>query len=189
MTSSLIVVTVGTDHHPFDRLVGWVDRWFANHGRSDTNCVIQHGTSFAPEHAEGTPYLDAGDLASLLDEATVVVSHGGPSTLMEVRGAGLLPLVLPRDPALGEHVDGHQQAFAAHMHTYGRVDLLQDEAGLCAALDLAVAEPERYQIDSMTADADLDEFTRLVDQLLDPVTETTKRSPFSGLRSPLPVRR
>ena len=23
----LVLVTVGTDHHPFERLIGWIDRW------------------------------------------------------------------------------------------------------------------------------------------------------------------
>ncbi len=26
-----MMVTVGSDHHPFDRLVGWVDRWMDEH--------------------------------------------------------------------------------------------------------------------------------------------------------------
>ena len=31
MTAELVVVSVGTDHHPFDRLVEWVDRWAGEH--------------------------------------------------------------------------------------------------------------------------------------------------------------
>jgi UDP-N-acetylglucosamine transferase subunit ALG13 len=46
-------------------------------------------------------------------EATVVVCHGGPGIIMEAREAGHVPLCMPRDPHLGEHVDGHQQRFAA----------------------------------------------------------------------------
>ena len=38
----LVFVTVGSDHHRFDRLVSWVDAWAA--GR-DVDCVIQYGTS------------------------------------------------------------------------------------------------------------------------------------------------
>ena len=34
----LVFVTVGTDYHPFDRLVDWIDRWVA--GEADPPHVL-----------------------------------------------------------------------------------------------------------------------------------------------------
>ncbi len=50
-TRPLVLVSVGTDFHPFDRLVAAVDRWAAQH--PEARVVVQHGRSRAPRHAEG----------------------------------------------------------------------------------------------------------------------------------------
>ncbi len=41
-TEPRVLVTVGTDHHRFDRLIGWVDRWAAAH--PEARVLVQHGT-------------------------------------------------------------------------------------------------------------------------------------------------
>lgn len=165
--SQLIVATVGTDHHPFDRVVGWVDRWFRDCAPSGARCIVQHGTAFAPEYAEGHAYIPGDELNDMMSEAAAVVSHGGPSTIMEIRAAGLLPLVIPRDPSLGEHVDEHQMIFARHLVRHDRVERIGDEPALQMALDHAFLDPEIYRIDtSAEGKADLAEFSRLIDGLL-----------------------
>lgn len=105
----LVLGLVGTDHHPFDRLVGWLDALAAD--RDDVRVLVQYGTSRPPAHAEGVALLPKDGLAALIEEAAVVVSHGGPSTIVEAYRSGLVPVVVPRSPDHGEHVDGHQQRF------------------------------------------------------------------------------
>ena len=105
----LVVALVGTDHHPFDRLVGWVDAWAA--GARDARVVVQHGSARPPAHAEGVRVLPPDELSDLLGRATAVVCHGGPGTIAAVRAAGLLPIVVAREPSRREHVDDHQARF------------------------------------------------------------------------------
>jgi UDP-N-acetylglucosamine transferase subunit ALG13 len=140
--SSLVFVSVGTDHHPFDRLVRWVDAWLPE----GVQCVVQYGASAAPERAEGVAYLDHAALTSLLDEAAVVVSHGGPTTITESRRHGRRPIVVPRDPALGEHVDDHQQRFCARMESKGLITTASDEDGFRGLLDRALADPQEFAV-------------------------------------------
>ena len=46
----LLVVTVGTDHHPFDRLITWIDRYRSQLGSElDLRLVCQHGTAQPPQ--------------------------------------------------------------------------------------------------------------------------------------------
>ena len=54
----LLLVTVGTDHHPFDRLVRWAEAWLDGHpGR--LRCLMQTGTSAPPAGgAEWQAYLE-----------------------------------------------------------------------------------------------------------------------------------
>ena len=95
----------------------------------------------------------------------VVVSHGGPATISEARAAGHLPVVVPRDPAFGEHVDDHQKRFSAWLASKGLVDRHTDEASFLVALDEAL---ERGRTAGAEADAavaaSVERFGRLVDE-------------------------
>ena len=134
---SLIFAMVGTDHHPFHRLVDWMDEAARRH--PDTRFVVQHGESKAPILAEGHAYLPHAQISELLAEADGAVVHGGPGTIMDARAAGHVPICVPRDPALGEHVDGHQQRFAALVGPAGVVTHVQSADRFHAAVEAALA--------------------------------------------------
>jgi UDP-N-acetylglucosamine transferase subunit ALG13 len=135
----LVLVVVGTDHHPFDRVVAWMDRWAARH--PDFFCVVQFGTSQSPRICSGVDYLGHTELQSLMRRAAAVVSHGGPGTIMEIRSTGLEPVVVARDPARGEHVDGHQQRFVELMSRRGLVRQAMTEAQLDEHIGALLSRP------------------------------------------------
>ena len=145
-----VLVTVGTDHHPFDRLVDWVDAWAAAHPEVDV--FVQHGTAPAPAVAAGAPLIQPDELTARMDAAVAVVTHGGLSSIMETRAAGFLPLVVARDPERGEHVDGHQQRFTVFQEERGRIRLLRTEAELHAALDQALTDPSTVRLPPTSTD-------------------------------------
>lgn len=135
----LVFVTVGTDHHPFGRLVEWVDVWLAGGGDRRARCFVQRGTAPAPRLAESKEYLSREELDGMLAEATVVVTHGGPGTIAEARRAGTTPIVVPRLRSLGEHVDDHQARFARRIAGTGQAIVAQSAGEFARALDAAVA--------------------------------------------------
>jgi UDP-N-acetylglucosamine transferase subunit ALG13 len=161
-----VLVTVGTDHHRFDRLVEWADAWAAAHPEADV--FVQHGTADPPRHAAGAPTLAFRELKARTEAADVVVSHGGLSSIMERRAAGHLPLIVARDPQRGEHVDGHQQAFTSHEAAQGRVLLVDDEADLHAAIDRALVDPGHLALPPGANDVNpaVERVAALVDDLL-----------------------
>ncbi len=110
MTRRTVTVLVGTDHHAFDRLVSWADRWAAAHPEDDV--LVQHGASGAPTTAQGRDIMPPAELRDRCARSDIVVTHGGPGTIMDARAAGHRPIVLPREPARGEHVDDHQLRFS-----------------------------------------------------------------------------
>jgi UDP-N-acetylglucosamine transferase subunit ALG13 len=134
----LVVALVGTDHHPFDRMVDWIDA--AAERRPEVRFVVQHGATKAPRVAEGHGFLAHDALVRLLADATAVVCHGGPGTIMDAREAGHVPVCVPRDPAFGEHVDGHQQRFAALVSEAGVVRYVADQAEFDRELDRALTQ-------------------------------------------------
>ena len=87
---------------------------------------------------------------------------------MLARQCGRTPIVVPRDPERGEHVDGHQQKFSRWMADKGQIVLAAEEAELVTRLDEAMAHPERYRVAvSEETNSAVAEFTRLVDDLLE----------------------
>jgi UDP-N-acetylglucosamine transferase subunit ALG13 len=171
---ALLLVTVGTDHHPFDRLVRWVDGWLdAPGGRAaGLRCLMQTGTSAAPAGGSGAvewqAYLEFEALQAAMRDAAAVVCHGGPGTILGARHMGAVPIVVPRQHRLGEHVDDHQVAFSRRLAAEGSVFLAEDEAELRRLLDRVAAEPAAFRAPAEqrgTATA-VRAFERLVDDLV-----------------------
>jgi UDP-N-acetylglucosamine transferase subunit ALG13 len=108
----VILVMLGTHPQPMDRVVRAMDELVAD-GRIAEPVVVQ-AAAFGrrPEHATAIGIVPAAELQALIRDARVVVTHGGPGSIMDVIAAGRRPVVVPRDPAHGEHVDDHQIRFA-----------------------------------------------------------------------------
>lgn len=161
-----VVVSVGTDHHPFERLVQWADQWAALH--PDRSVFVQRGSSGTPHNVASAEIVGHGELLRLFAASTVVVSHGGPSTVMDARASGRLPIVVPRDPERGEHVDGHQMRFGDHLELHGLARLAGSEFEFRQLLDEAFASPQDYKIDQADVEAPsgVIEFGSVVDRLL-----------------------
>jgi UDP-N-acetylglucosamine transferase subunit ALG13 len=135
-----IFVTVGTDHHQFDRLIGWVEGWTPPEGVA-VDVLVQHGATTAPVRARAVPFLSPAELRDVLTRADVVVTQGGPGGIMDARRAGRLPVVVPRLAALGEVVDDHQVAFTQHLAALGAIRRVTTREAFDRAMDDAVRDP------------------------------------------------
>jgi UDP-N-acetylglucosamine transferase subunit ALG13 len=141
----LVLVTVGTDYHPFTRLIGWVDRWLARQG-DRVAAVVQHGTASAPRFGRSTNILDHAEFLQLAGTAQIVVCHGGPATIAECRRLGHVPIVVPRRSDLGEHVDDHQVRFSSRLAAKGMVHVPANEDEFWKLLDAGVIDPLTYEL-------------------------------------------
>ena len=137
----LLFASVGTDHHPFNRFVRWVDGWLGNGGSSRVRCVMQTGTSVRPSHADSSEYFPYDEMRALMQAAALVVCHGGPGTITLAAAAGVRPIVVPRRHRLGEHVDDHQVAFSRRLASEGSVTLVETESALRTVLERALDDP------------------------------------------------
>ncbi|KUJ49648.1 glycosyl transferase family 28 [Verrucosispora sp. ts21] len=151
-----LLVAVGTDKHPFDRLVGWLREWYGEVA-DEVVLTVQHGHTRVEGLPDAVPFLGHAELQTAMAGADLVVCHGGPATILEARRHGHLPIVVPRDPSLGEHVDNHQQLFARRLGAAGLVALCETRQELRDALTAGLAEPGRFTV---TVDADAAEAQR-----------------------------
>jgi UDP-N-acetylglucosamine transferase subunit ALG13 len=175
----MVFVTVGTDHHPFDRLIEWIDRWFEDGGLRRARGMVQTGTSRAPRHAGWQPYLTHDQLQEHMRQATCIVCHGGPTTIVDAIGHGKRPIVVPRLKAMGEHVDDHQVAFVRWIETQQDIEVATTEERLRTLLDLAVSVP-----DSLAATSPPAETSRAIGLIESWIDDLVKRPRPRGRRWP-----
>lgn len=160
---TLVVGTVGTDHHPFDRFLVWMGEV---QSRLGVEVMVQRGATAEVSTVSCVEYLAADELEGLLQRADAAVCHGGPGTISLAMRCGHRPIVIARDPARGEHVDDHQMRYLAKLHAEGVVDAPRDVDELIALL--SVARP-RTPVDQSRRERDeaVVRFGELVGGLLD----------------------
>ena len=174
----LVAVSVGTDHHPFDRLVRWVATWASG---KDVRVVVQRGTADEVAGVECPTVMPHDELRKLFAAADIVVCHGGPSTVMDARQAGRFPVVVPRDPKFGEHVDGHQMAFAEHLKRHEQAQVVHERDELYALLDRAMVDASEFEFEEQSRSLDgVIAFGRVLDDLLGTSTPITGVAEVSG---------
>ncbi len=140
-----VLVTVGSDHHPFDRLVRAVDKWVET--GVDVALVTQHGTARPPEHGEAYSYMPHEELMARMGTTDLLVTQGGPMGIIESRRLGIIPIVMPRLKAEGEVVDDHQVDLCRHLNERGDVWLVEEADQVASVLDRALANPAALRID------------------------------------------
>lgn len=107
----MIFVTVGTHEQPFDRLIREVDR-LKDEGTISEDVMIQTGVSdYRPVACHFANALPYDEMQRLMQEAHIVITHGGPSSFMPVLEYGKIPIVVPRRSEYHEHVNDHQVRF------------------------------------------------------------------------------
>jgi UDP-N-acetylglucosamine transferase subunit ALG13 len=163
-----IVATVGTDHHPFNRLITWINDWLVRHPDQVHGFFVQSGAGSVVPACPSGRFLEAAQLNALLDEADVMVCHGGPGTIADAWGRGQVPIVVPRLRRLGEVVDDHQVDFCRKLAALGRIRLAEEPAELAALLDDAIRDRTRFRITGPAADVDaaVARFGELVEELV-----------------------
>jgi UDP-N-acetylglucosamine transferase subunit ALG13 len=107
----VILVALGTHPQPMDRLVVALDQLIRD-GMITEEVLIQSAVfGVRPQLGKSRAIMPFDELDAAIREASIVITHGGPGLIMAALAAGKRPLVVPRDPALHEHVDDHQMRF------------------------------------------------------------------------------
>lgn len=135
-SSPSLFVTLGTIRpYRFDRVI---DAVLAS-GLPDERTVWQLGTTGRSDlPGRVLEQMSATDFARAARNASIVVTHAGVGTILQLLDMGVYPVVVPRRKKFGEHVDDHQLQIAS---------LLADR-GIAS-----VADPEELRRETMLAAA------------------------------------
>ena len=124
-----IFVTVGTKMQ-FDRLLREMDILLGE-GRIKAKVKAQIGVSgYRPSHYEYFDFSDRESICDLMEEADIVVAHGGVGSVTDALRLGNRVVVVPRLKAFGEGYDDHQLEFVREMEKRGLILPVYDIGGL-----------------------------------------------------------
>jgi UDP-N-acetylglucosamine transferase subunit ALG13 len=72
----------------------------------------------------------------------VFICHAGVGSIVLARRFGLRPVIMPRRPEHGEHVDEHQLELSRRLHQAGLVTVVEDAEQLAAAVRRPALVPD-----------------------------------------------
>lgn len=108
----MIFVTVGTHEQAFDRLLRKMDE-LKRDGVIEDDVIMQTGFStYEPKYCQWKKLLPYQKMREYVDEARIVITHGGPDSFIMPLRVGKVPIVVPRQKQYDEHVNDHQLEFA-----------------------------------------------------------------------------
>lgn len=104
----MILITLGTQDKSFARLLKAVDEQIEK-GNIQDRVIVQAGyTTYASKHMEVFDYIDRDEFAKLVEQADLIITHGGVGTIMTALKAGKKVLGAARLAQFGEHHNDHQ---------------------------------------------------------------------------------
>ena len=111
----MIFVTVGTHEQPFNRLIQKVDE-LKRDGVIQEEVIIQTGYStYEPKYCQWSKLIPYQQMVKNVEDARIVITHGGPASFIMPLQIGKIPIVVPRQHQFGEHVNDHQVEFTRNV--------------------------------------------------------------------------
>lgn len=114
----MILITVGTEKFPFNRLMQWLDRLMEQNfiDPDQEEIVIQAGScTWIPNRVKSYQVLPEKEFQNLLSQARLVIAHCGEGTLDLLANFQKPFILVPRSEKFGEHVDDHQVELAIRL--------------------------------------------------------------------------
>ena len=131
----MVFVTVGNARQGFSRLLGAVDALCGSGAFGEEPVLVQRGHTGGESlaHCQSVDFLPSDEFERHLDEASLVVCHGGTTQLSAIR-LGKIPIVMPRLKRFGEHINDHQMQLVQALAAEGLVVPAYEPGDLAAAV-------------------------------------------------------
>lgn len=108
----MIFVTVGTHEQQFNRLIKKIDLMIEE-GKINQEVIIQSGFSdYEAKNCVCKKLISFEEMDNYINEADIIITHGGPASFIAPLRIGKIPIVVPRQKEYNEHVNNHQLIFA-----------------------------------------------------------------------------
>jgi len=138
----MILVTLGTQKQQFCRLLDYIEK-----SEIKDRILVQAGhTKYVSKKMEVFDFINYEKMEQLIDEADVVITHGGTGSIITPLKKGKRVIVCARKKEYGEHVDNHQTEIVEVLREEGYILELNE----CNKIDELMKEityfkPKEYQ--------------------------------------------
>lgn len=123
----MIFVTVGTHEQQFNRLIKEVDILKGENILKEEVFIQTGFSTYEPRYCQCKKLVSYREMNQKIQEARIVITHGGPASFIAPLQLGKLPIVVPRREKYGEHVNDHQYEFAkAVQERMGNIIVVED---------------------------------------------------------------
>jgi UDP-N-acetylglucosamine transferase subunit ALG13 len=126
----MILVIMGMEVHPFDRLARAVDNLAATNKLGEPFFIQLGACRYEPGSASFERYLSFGALCEKVRAASVVITHAGAGSTLTCIQQGKHPILVPRRAKEAEHIDDHQIPFTQKMVEIGHASALYEMSDL-----------------------------------------------------------
>lgn len=142
----MILVLLGTQHNEFTRLLQEVEECIDN-GFIKERVVVQAGfTKYKTDKMEIFDMISKETLDSLMEEANVIITHGGVGSIIMALKKHKKVIAVPRLHEFNEHVNDHQRQIINIFNERKYLLGIQNVEDLPEALRIiADFEPEEYK--------------------------------------------
>ena len=104
----MILVTLGTQDKPFDRLLKAIDKEIKN-GNIKDEVIVQAGfTKYKSKNMKILDLIDREEFEKLITNCNLLITHGGVGSIMTGLNHNKTVIAVPRLSKYGEHVNDHQ---------------------------------------------------------------------------------
>ncbi|QLE43817.1 glucosyl transferase [Nostoc sp. C052] len=108
----MILVTVGTEQYPFNRLMSWIEVLLQTEIIQE-EIVVQYGNcTILPAGARVYRFLKEEKFQDLINQARIVIAHCGEGTLLLLDSLNKPYILVSRSQKFQEHIDDHQVELA-----------------------------------------------------------------------------
>ena len=136
----MILVTVGTHDHGFERLVKAMDELATE---LNEPVIVPYGSSaYVPRHAQHFQWTSGQRMEQLADAARVIVTHAAAGSILVALLREKPLVVVPRLRRFGECIDDHQRQLATALDAAGKAVLVDEPAA--AALRTAIERAAQH---------------------------------------------
>lgn len=111
----MIFVTVGTHEQPFNRLIQKIDELKRDNVIKEKTIIQVGFSTYIPEYCQWSKLISYQQMVKNIEDARIVITHGGPASFIMPLQVGKTPIVVPRQHQFNEHVNDHQVEFVRNV--------------------------------------------------------------------------
>lgn len=119
-----VLVSLGTQKQQFTRILNFIEN-SKELEKSDILAQTGH-TKFSSDRIKIVQFMNQDEFDLKLDEADIVICHGGVGTIFSALKKGKKVLAVPRLAKYSEHVDDHQLEICKELEKEGYILYIND---------------------------------------------------------------